>query len=533
MFLILLRRDGMRLLPNDLFMKKRLYLLCFTLSLIIMSCGTTRRSFNPDRKYAPAVLQSDYLLFRNILEKLHPSLYWYMPKDSMNYFFDQGYAALKDSMTEPQFRTVLSYVITRVGCGHTSVRNSKAYSNYIDTARLPQFPLILKFWNDTMVVVANLNRGDTVLTRGVQVERINGWTVEKLKDTLFNYIVTDGYSETGKYQYLSSGWNFSTWYKNVIGFTPVFTIDYFDKDGQLKETQTPLFDPRYDTIRRRGPRPPGVVRRPGLGPEPGRQRRPDKRTRKKREEFLVRNLAIDSSGNTAFMTLNTFEHGHHLVKFFHQSFRTLDEKHVHNLVIDVRTNGGGDATNSTLLTRYIIDKKFKVADSLYAVSRNGRYDRYIQNGFLYHILMLFASSKRADGHYHFGYFERHYFTPLKMYHFNGQVYILTGGNSFSATCLFAGALKGQKNVTLVGEETGGGYYGNTAWMIPDVTLPETGIRFRLPRYRLVVDKTRDKNGHGVMPDVPAFPSVEAITKGLDFKTAKVRELIRLDAAGKK
>jgi hypothetical protein len=27
--------------------------------------------------------------------------------------------------------------------------------------------------------------------------------------------------------------------------------------------------------------------------------------------------------------------------------------------------------------------------------------------------------------------------------------------------------------------------------------------------------------------VPAFPSVEALTKGLDFKTAKVKELIRL------
>ena len=107
---------------------------------------------------------------------------------------------------------------------------------------------------------------------------------------------------------------------------------------------------------------------------------------------------------------------------------------------------------------------------------------------------------------------------------------LPGGNSFSATCLFAGALKGQSNVTLVGEETGGGYYGNTAWMIPDVTLPATRVRFRLPRFRLVVDRERQKDGRGVMPDVPALPSVEALSKGMDFKTAKARELIRLKAA---
>ena len=233
------------------------------------------------------------------------------------------------------------------------------------------------------------------------------------------------------------------------------------------------------------------------------------------------------------MTLNTFEHGNHLVRFFRQSFRELSEKRVQNLIIDVRTNGGGDATNSTLLTRYLIDKKFKVADSLYAIRRHSKYDRYIQNSFLYRILMGVVSSKRADGKYHFGYFERHVFSPIRQHHFNGQVYILTGGNSFSATCLFAGALKGQKNVTIVGEETGGGYYGNTAWMIPDVTLPGTKLRFRLPRFRLVVDKQREKDGRGVIPDVLALPSSDAILKGFDFKTAKARELIQLHAVGQK
>jgi len=86
---------------------------------------------------------------------------------------------------------------------------------------------------------------------------------------------------------------------------------------------------------------------------------------------------------------------------------------------------------------------------------------------------------------------------------------------------------------LVGEETGGGYYGNTAWIIPDVTLPNTGLRFRLPRFRLIIDKDREKNGRGVMPDVMATPSVQAIRKGIDFKVEKVRELIELQNEQKK
>jgi hypothetical protein len=67
-------------------------------------------------------------------------------------------------------------------------------------------------------------------------------------------------------------------------------------------------------------------------------------------------------------------------------------------------------------------------------------------------------------------------------------------------------------------------------MIPDVVLPATGVRFRLPRFRLVVDRQRQKDGRGVMPDVLALPSIDALSKGLDFKTAKVKELIRLKTA---
>ena len=82
----------------------------------------------------------------------------------------------------------------------------------------------------------------------------------------------------------------------------------------------------------------------------------------------------------------------------------------------------------------------------------------------------------------------------------------------------------QNNVTVVGEETGGGAYGNSAWLIPDATLPETGVRFRLPIFRLVIDKTARK-GRGVQPEVPSFPTIEAVKRGTDYKLEKVMELI--------
>jgi hypothetical protein len=496
---------------------------CFTL----MSCGASNKGFRPDHKYSPGELRKDYRVFRGTLEAWHPSLYWYTTRDSMDHYFDEGYAALKDSMTEPQFRKVLSYVIAQVHCGHTSVSASKDYVRYLDTTRLRQFPLILKFWEDTMVVTNNLNRHDTVLKRGTVICSINGRTARELTDTIFPYIVTDGYNLTGKYQYLSSGFHFSSWYKDIFGYDSGYAIRYLDTAGRVRETYVPIYDPRADTLRGSL----GRVLMPGTEqPKPGQRRRtrpPKHHIRKSRELLFTRDLRLDSASHSAFLTLNTFERGYRLRRFFRTTFRTLREKQVKNLVIDVRTNGGGDAGISTLLTRYLINRKFKTADSLYTIRWHSPYDRYIQHGLVYDMLTFFTSRRRSDGFYHYGKLERHYYSPMKEDHFDGSVYILTGGYSFSATCLFAGALKGQSNITLVGEETGGGYYGNTAWMIPDVTLPVTRVRFRLPRYRLVVDRQRVKDGRGILPDVPALPSVEALSKGLDFKTAKAKELIRM------
>ena len=138
----------------------------------------------------------------------------------------------------------------------------------------------------------------------------------------------------------------------------------------------------------------------------------------------------------------------------------------------------------------------------------------------------FVTRKRADGNYHFGYFERHYFKPRKKHHFDGKIYLLTGGNSFSATTLVLKAVQGQPNVKIIGEETGGGAYGNTAWMIPDVKLPETGVRFRLPKFRLVMDKDLVKTGRGVMPDIFVRATPEYILRGVDPKIEVVKEMIK-------
>jgi hypothetical protein len=484
--------------------------LALVLLIVLTGCTAGRQSYRPDKKYSPAQLKADYTVFRNILEESHPSLYWYTPKDSMDYYFNLGYSRLTDSMTEQNFRTLLSYVISKVNCGHTTTRYSKRYTRYLDTVRrIRSFPLTFKLWKDTMVITSNLNRRDSLLKRGTIVRTINGMPQQRIADTLFQYLATDGYNEVSKYQQLSNRGIFGGWYRNVFGLTERFSIGYVDSLGNDRQVTIPLYDPASDT---------GRQIFPGM-------RKLTKKERRRLELLTVRNVQIDTSMQSAFMTLNSFSRGNLLKSFFKKTFKTLNRLNIKHLVIDVRGNGGGDASLSTLLTRYMIKHKFKLTDSLYAVTRSSKYGKHIQNQWIYWTIMQVLTKKRSDGNYHFGYFERHYFKPKKKDHYDGNVYILTGGNSFSATTLFAGALKGQSNVKIIGEETGGAAYGNSAWMIPDVTLPHTRVRFRLPKFRLVVSKDNPKNGRGVQPDVMSVPTVDAIRRGIDYKVEKVREMI--------
>src|SRR5258705_13946944 len=94
-------------------------------AFFFMSCSAGKSVVGPSKKYPLAKIQKDYSIFQHILEEYHPSLYWYTPKDSMDYFFSRGYSQLKDSMTEVAFRRVLSFVVTGINCGHTSIRPSK------------------------------------------------------------------------------------------------------------------------------------------------------------------------------------------------------------------------------------------------------------------------------------------------------------------------------------------------------------------------------------------------------------------------
>ncbi len=483
--------------------------LWFAFLIVLMSCGSAKQ-YSPSKKYAASALQKDYIFLRNALEGKHPSLYWYTSKDSMDMYFQKHYAAIHDSLTEQQFAwQILSPLIDKIHCGHTSVLMSKQYRDWAKGKRLPSFPLYLKIWNDTMVVTGSLIVNDSLFRRGTIVHAINGLTTRQITEKMFSYLPEDGYANTLNYIRISG--NFPYFHRNIFGLSSFYKIEYSDTTGIHKTADIEMFRPKTDSSK-----------------EDSTKKNISKKIKEKNKEkpaTYFRSFTIDSSGY-AVLTVNSFTKGR-LRSFYRKTFSELKKKNIQHLIIDIRTNSGGRVSLSTLLSKYISDKRFKVADTLFAKSKKlSPFTKYYEGKFLNNIQLFFLTTKRKDGLYHARHLEKKYYYPKNKNHYNGNTYVIISGPTFSAASLFCNSVKGQKNVQLVGEETGGGWYGNNGIMIPEFILPNSKVRVSFPLFRLVQYNHVLQKGTGVPPDIFVGPDYHAIINGYDQKMKVVKELIK-------
>ena len=83
--------------------------------------------------------------------------------------------------------------------------------------------------------------------------------------------------------------------------------------------------------------------------------------------------------------------------------------------------------------------------------------------------------------------------------------------------------------TFVGEETGGGYLGNTSGDEMQVVLPHSGITVSVPHWCYLTAGVDQKHaGRGVPPDVEVHATIEDVLAGRDVVLEKTLGLIRND-----
>jgi C-terminal processing protease CtpA/Prc len=328
---------------------------------------------------------------------------------------------------------------------------------------------------------------------------------------MLDHLSEDGYAHNVNFIRISS--NFPAMHNYVFGLSKEYNILYADTSGNILSVVIPIYVPGKDTTK--------LTKKPDSVVNTKKIEAP-----KIKKITSYRSLQIDSTAQFATMRLNTFSKGR-LRSFFRKSFRTIRKNHIPNLIVDIRTNGGGNVSTSTLFTKYFSDTKFKVADSVFSKINNVKpYSKYFKGKWLNNLGFAFVAKKKTDGQFHLSRYERKYFKPKVKNHFNGHAYVLINGPTFSASCLFVNAIKGQRNVSIVGEESGGGWYGNNGIFIPEVKLPNTHIRVNMPLFRVVQYRHSNQNkGKGIWPDIYIPTSYEALKKGYDMKMKVVKEMI--------
>ena len=245
-------------------------------------------------------------------------------------------------------------------------------------------------------------------------------------------------------------------------------------------------------------------------------------------------FSILQANSIAYIRMNSMNVGNYasdgeLIAAFAETIGDFD-----HLIIDLRNNNGGNTSN---FTQYIMAPLIKEPATLayYVFFKGGEhalqfddiYSRDVQwqvdNGLTLHtdaprfsvndILPSLTNANADDfASLKYGFKREITVTPsANQWAFDGKIWVLIDGRSYSAAEISAAIAKESGFATLVGEPTFGSFGGYTAAFI---NLPNTGIIIRYD-YGYVTDlQGRSLEEYGITPHVTNRPGMDALSTAL-------------------
>jgi len=351
-------------------------------------------------------------------------------------------------------------MISNIEDGHTECFLPKDLIKDVIT-NVKIFPIQLHFIGDKAYVPCDTKE----FPSGTEITAIDDKPINNVRQTLFKLLSSDGSIETEKYIKINDGHDpFSYLYYVVYGEKANFKVSYKTLSGQLlvKTLHADYFNNMAC--------PPMKI---------------------KINQYLHTEYKPD---HVAIMTIGTFASDlmektkENFTVFLDTSFTELMHKKIEKLIIDLRDNGGGDDTNGALLYSYLTAKPFP-----YYTSLN-------------------SNKKEVKDHPNLT------IQQPKENNFKGKVEFLISGKSFSGAAEFSSIAKSNSRGLFIGEETGGGYYGNTSGSKITLILPNSKIRVNIPLYKYVmaVKKSQYKD-RGIIPDYTIVPTIQDFIQHKDVQ----------------
>jgi hypothetical protein len=472
-----------------------------TLVIIAAICLIRCTAASAQNSLSQEQLRLDFTLFRQALQEAHPGLYRYNSREHMDSLFHITAERLNHEMTQQEFYQLLLPVVSQIKCGHTKLHLDNNWTDNYFYGQDKVFPYKL-FFQGKKAYITNRFDNSVPEAKGLEITSINGTSMTEIIDKLLSAFLSDGNNTT--FKYIEMGKYFSAYYANLFEAPDSFSI-ICQKNNENTLIKVPAI-PRtlIDAYEKQQ-----ALLKPGKEPYS--------------LEF--------TSDKVALLTISSFwlESKEGYKKFIKESFAEINDRDVQNLIIDVRDNEGGQDARGAWLLSFLMDKKFRYYDRLetstdkkYSFAKEARLPRF------YGIMRLMISGTDS------GTFLWKHSRNLKVQKpqrqsYAGKVYILINGASYSVTSEFASVTHYLKRATFIGEETGGGYYGNNSGAFVIVTLPNSRLNIGIPMlaYYTAV-KDYPYADRGIIPDYEVKPDIQDILNEKDVVLGFAKELIAPD-----
>jgi Periplasmic protease len=430
------------------------------------------KALKPDQKYPADSLRRWTTGLMDEISKKHPGFYRYTDKEKFGLLIDSTRQSIQDSLTQLQYYRKLKPLFAKIGCLHTGIELPEESKTYLNTSN-NLLPLELFVDAKTHKVLVSKNYSDNKnIQIGGEVVSINETPISVILNKLLDAIPSDGYNQTEKILLLN--YRFPFWYQEIIDAPQVFKVvlrsEGIEQTFELNGASKGVF-PSLEQLEKNYNLP---------------------------LEFEVKNgiaiLKIHSFADTAIK-----QSGQNFKKFIKEVFQTLQQQNIKNLIIDVRDNTGGTDDNAALLSSFFFDKTFRYWNKIEVTEAVAKEIKGVNK-------MFYKKPEENNGLYlwkkswitkEFDYYEPQ--EPAKM-NFKGNSYLLTNGLCLSSCADFTAVMSYNKKAVVVGQETGGGYQGNTSGMLSKATIP-TGLVITIPLQKYTNAVNLNKNfGRGTIPD---------------------------------
>ena len=479
------------IIQNDPSMKK-----ISTFILLILLIQTTySQNFGDFSKIAKEKLHRDLDLLYQGLDKFHSGMYWYTPKDSVDFAFQTAKNKITNDLNVYEFHKIIAPLVALSREDHTDIflpKEVKEQTNKNENIRF--LPLTVVFLGEKLYCVKNASNNSAKI-ENLEIEKINGETPKEIVTKIGILFASDGYIKSVKYSDLG-GFNFSKNYFYYYGIIEKYEVKF-------KEITEPI-----------------TINSLSISQINENLKKNNNIDKEKTENEPLQFKIINAK--TAYLDIQTFSNDiikreskyKTLKKFLKQSFSEIKEHNIKNVIIDVSKNGGGTEGNEGLLYSYFGDnyqKYSKVRVKTQKAILNNGIDKPIKLKVFGFLERIFVNKKMKDGS-----LERKNNLGLGLMAykkapkdtFKGNVYVLISPITYSGGSEFSNMMYSQGLATFIGQETGGGYYGNTSGYSQDLTLPNSKITIEIPALQFVMNvEPKLPFGSGVKPNYEVIPTI--------------------------